>query len=1342
MATTKIKIKKSKKKEASQDKKLRDQVITSKTSSFISLSNEELINKSKELIIDICNETSNEDNLITYEALINAMEKKNIQQEYSYNSKYKYYPDYSDKKFNEKIYKKIEFYLNKNYKIKKMNPKEKEILSKQLCDPLYETINGEKSKQDVLFNLTKNQKFLKAFLSPATPYNSMLLYHGTGVGKTCTSISIAEQYIDEIERLNKKVIILLNPSIKANFMKNIFNINKLKSGMTYYQCTGEKYLKEMPDFKQMLVDSPELLERKINNLIKKRYEFYGYQQFANLIQKTKKEIQGKYSSELHNKIYKNKIRSMFSDTVFIIDEVHNIKESNELKILPPILEEVFSLTENIKLLLLSATPMFDTSREIIYLMNLLLINDKKPKMNVSEYFDSNSNLYEQKIQDFLTKTKGYISYVRGENPYRFPLGIYPEKEVIKKDEFPIKDNIGEEIKEENRIKDLKIIPCVMKGLQKDVYNLMEESSNISGKSTYGAFNQPALMCSNIVFPINNIDELLERSSFRLDKFIGDAGLENIITKNKVNKKLKFSYKNDNIKELFDYSNLNNYSTKIHKILTNIQKSNGIVFIYSQFLASGILPLSLALENLGYKKYGGSLLSKKYESKETKGNYIIISGNNDLSKNAYADYIKIENKNINGDKVKIIIGSETAAEGLDFKYIREIHILEPWFHLNKLDQIIGRGIRNCSHIELSKEDRNVKIFLYASTMSTKPINDNETLDLKIYRNAEIKSVQMGKIEYLLKTNSVDCNFNIEENKYETDIHYSKKCNYENCDYKCNPDLKEILLKSEIDYDTINSIVLEDQINDVIKLIKFGNFDTKSLFKQKYYYSLDQILKKINAEKIVIFLALHKIITSNIVLFDRYNNEANLQFSNSKYILIPSHTRNKLITYNTLKSRKNNTINKLNISNNRLLTHISSQKNNNVKNSVKNSNNIKPNNIFVQVTKKSNNLINNSNSNIKPKKRFVQVTKKLNNLSNSSSNIKPFEKKTVNDIILKKLMPEEKLNSSIEKIKQKKRKNINQEKLVSMNSKIFEYGNIIDYLNPTNKELLIKYLIKNKNNNKLNDVEGLLFDNCYNILYKKKDVYYKDPSFVGSNDLFGYKIIENGKLVYYKIQGNTFIKTSIDESKAIEKSTLKKVEENNELRPSSLLCGYLENKMPSNEILFKIRDKKTEGIKGTQIKTGSVCNNDGMRKNKVVTYIQNVNELLANKLLTNIESSNNNENYKALYEIIYPLGTNVSLVGLTLKLNGKFGSVVNGDSENPLALGMVYVLVDGDKKPTPFSYKNLIVVENYKDVDGPNIPGKEFLCYELEIYFRYLDIIDDSKRYFYNSEETIEYKLNEK
>ena len=146
---------KSKKKEASQDKKLRDAVIKSRTTKFISLHEDELVNKSKELIINICNETSNEDNLITYEALINAMDKKNLQLQKIYNPKYNYYPSYDDVDFNKKIYQKVEFYLNKHFKDKKMNENEKEQLSKQLCDPLYETMTGEKTKEDVVFNLTK-----------------------------------------------------------------------------------------------------------------------------------------------------------------------------------------------------------------------------------------------------------------------------------------------------------------------------------------------------------------------------------------------------------------------------------------------------------------------------------------------------------------------------------------------------------------------------------------------------------------------------------------------------------------------------------------------------------------------------------------------------------------------------------------------------------------------------------------------------------------------------------------------------------------------------------------------------------------------------------------------------------------------------------------------------------------------------------------------------------------------------------------------------------------------------------------------------------------------------------
>ena len=111
-----------------------------------------------------------------------------------------------------------------------------------------------------------------------------------------------------------------------------------------------------------------------------------------------------------------------------------------------------------------------------------------------------------------------------------------------------------------------------------------------------------------------------------------------------------------------------------------------------------------------------------------------------------------------------------------------------------------------------------------------------------------------------------------------------------------------------------------------------------------------------EKIVVFLALHKMITQNITLFDRNNDESNLIFSNGKYILIPFHKKNKLVTYNTLKSKRNNWVNRLNLSNKRVIDFISHQKNNRL------------------LTSKNSAKVNTPSSITKPKRKFTKVSSK--------------------------------------------------------------------------------------------------------------------------------------------------------------------------------------------------------------------------------------------------------------------------------------------------------------------------------------------------------------------------------
>ena len=116
---------------------------------------------------------------------------------------------------------------------------------------------------------------------------------------------------------------------------------------------------------------------------------------------------------------------------------------------------------------------------------------------------------------------------------------------------------------------------------------------------------------------------------------------------------------------------------------------------------------------------------------------MITGDKKLSPNNKNELNACTNpNNINGEIVKVIIISKAGSEGLDFKNVRQVHILEPWFNLNRTDQIIGRGVRNLSHCQLPYNQRNTEIFLYGTNLNT----EEESIDLYMYRLAETKALK--------------------------------------------------------------------------------------------------------------------------------------------------------------------------------------------------------------------------------------------------------------------------------------------------------------------------------------------------------------------------------------------------------------------------------------------------------------------------------------------------------------------------------------------------------------------------------------------------------------------------
>ena len=117
-------------------------------------------------------------------------------------------------------------------------------------------------------------------------------------------------------------------------------------------------------------------------------------------------------------------------------------------------------------------------------------------------------------------------------------------------------------------------------------------------------------------------------------------------------------------------------------------------------------------------------------------------------------ILIEN-NKDGDKVKVVLISKAGSEGIDFKFIRQVHIIDPWYNINRAEQIIGRAVRNFSHKDLPFEKRNVEIFMYGTILDK---NIEEAADLYVYRVAEYKAIQIGKVARVLKETAVDCLIN--------------------------------------------------------------------------------------------------------------------------------------------------------------------------------------------------------------------------------------------------------------------------------------------------------------------------------------------------------------------------------------------------------------------------------------------------------------------------------------------------------------------------------------------------------------------------------------------------------
>lgn len=671
---------------------------------------------------------------------------------------------------------------------------------------------GKENKNPSGFKPFKYQLFLRDYMQFESPYRGILLYHGLGSGKSCTSIQIAEN----LKNL-KNIVVILPASLKDNYITDglkfcgdpIYktNPNEIFKKYTFISSNASNTVQQMKqigglDNKVIIVDEAHnLISRMVGGITGDNSQ--GRAIYDMLMDAKDSKIVFLTGTPVVNNIFEaaimyNVLRGYIYVTVFKIvyvdDEygkqwnLRRVEEEIE-KLQGVDYVETIKQSKTMEISILSK-PWHEDFEEIIR-----DIENKGKEMNVGiEYLDykkftlfpdsggeggdedfkkvfiSESSIGYDKMKNkniFAKRILGLTSYYKSSNQ-NLPSVKYHDTEKIAMDSYQFNEYylVRSEEKKSRQLNDIRVF---------------------------------SRQYSNFAFPPEIIrpgigEKLQKKNNEQNEKiFKVSSALEKEenkeLAKEEDIKKLEKSVKNALSKlEKGDYLKINNlgkYSNKMKRIFENIKKTNGLVFIYSDFRTlEGVEVFAKVLEANGYSKFSGSGTDSKSNSKSNnKSNnksdnklnkkqnktlkYAIYSGLEDFNERNKILKTFTASNNKYGEHIKCILATSAGAEGLDLKNIRQVHIMEPYWNEVRIKQVIGRAVRRNSHIDLPKNEQNVEVFRYLSVISEedkkflKPKEQISTDEI-ITEIARKKEYITEEMLTLMKEASVDCVLNAFDN----------------------------------------------------------------------------------------------------------------------------------------------------------------------------------------------------------------------------------------------------------------------------------------------------------------------------------------------------------------------------------------------------------------------------------------------------------------------------------------------------------------------------------------------------------------------------------------------------
>lgn len=564
----------------------------------------------------------------------------------------------------------------------------------------------------------------------------LLIFHSPGTGKSILAASICEYY--RKYDTQRKIVILLAKSLQSNFEKNI-----------------KKYMEN-----NKYAPRNEKSTEYIANVLQNKYKFVSlnasnmYTQISKVEKSVDALAYDKYLGNLNDHISSG--NKFLENSLLIIDEAHNLSgairngSKNAIKLYNTIMK-----TKNIKLLFLTGTPIVNTPFELVPMFNMLkgytYVNKISYTLFPENQIEFSNYFLDEKTKDdidiknkeiFQNRIIGLVSYY----------GDFQNVELTKQN-FPIElptiiQTVNMSIPQYvhyTYARDLELKESsFLRVTNSDVFSFKDTTAN---SSSYRIRSRQA---SNYCIP----EYALQFNSTRttVEKFISRITVE-------------------------DLQDLHKYSPKFKKVIENIKaRPKQLAVVYSEFVSGeGINLFALILENVENYVYW-----RNAESDSATKTYAIISGNVPYSERESIIKTFNNKKNSTGDDISVLLISKSGAEGLNLRGVRSIHIIEPFWNYARIEQVIARGVRLYSHIDLPEKDRNVQPYIYISTypikFNSKDIVERTTDEELLHVSLNGKKIR-NQFELSLIETSIDCSLNYK--KLNTNIQAKINC------YLCTP-----------------------------------------------------------------------------------------------------------------------------------------------------------------------------------------------------------------------------------------------------------------------------------------------------------------------------------------------------------------------------------------------------------------------------------------------------------------------------------------------------------------------------------------------------------------------------